>query len=172
YCRDIAVDFVGNVYVTDEINNRVQKFDSRGNFLAKWGKEGNGPGQFNGPWGIAVDALGNVYVVDTNNHRIQKFTSNGAFICAWGNRGNTIGQLNFPYGVVVDREGFVYVVDSGNARVVKFAPAEGMQTAAAAEKILGELPAAAGLTAKAGDTEVTLGGMAAAGAEFYSLYSQ
>src|SRR5437899_4139618 len=67
YCRDVAVDFAGNVYITDEINNRVQKFDSRGNFLAKWGKEGNGPGQFNGPWGIAVDALGNVYVTDTRS---------------------------------------------------------------------------------------------------------
>ena len=40
YCRDVATDFAGNVYVTDEINNRVQKFDSRGNFLAKWGKRG------------------------------------------------------------------------------------------------------------------------------------
>ena len=51
YCRDVVVDFVGNIYVTDEINNRVQKFDSRGNFLAKWGREGNGSGEFKAPVG-------------------------------------------------------------------------------------------------------------------------
>ena len=168
--RCIAIDFASNVYVTDEVNNRIQKFDSRGNFLAKWGKEGNGPGQFNAPWGIAVDALGNVYVADTNNHRIQKFTGNGAFICQWGNRGTTIGQLNFPYGIAVDREGFVYVVDSGNARVVKFAPIEGHQKPAEAEKKPGELAAPSGLTAKAGDTEVTFGWLDVPGAVSYNLY--
>src|SRR5207247_8204409 len=148
-------------YVTDEINNRVQKFDSRGNFLAKWGKEGNGPGQFNAPWGIAVDALGNVYVTDAGNHRLQKFTSNGAFICQWGNRGNTLGQTNFPYGIAVDREGFVYVVDSGNARVLKFAPVEGTQpaTRVPAEEGRTELPAPAELIAKSPDTEVPIGWM-------------
>src|SRR5437667_45625 len=172
YCRDVAVDFAGNVYVTDEINNRVQKFDSRGNFLAKWGKEGNGPGQFNGPWGIAIDALGNVYVTDTGNHRIQKFTSNGAFICQWGNRGNTLGQVNFPYGIAVDREGFVYVVDSGNARVLKFAPVEGTRSATRvpAEKGTTELAAPAELIAKEADTEVTLSWMDVPGAASYNLY--
>jgi len=170
YCRDIAVDFAGNVYVTDEINNRVQKFDGRGNFLSKWGKEGNGPGQFNAPWGITLDALGNVYVVDTNNHRIQKFTNHGAFVCSWGNRGNTIGQLNFPYGVAVDREGYVYVVDSGNARVVKYAPTNGFQANVAEEKRSGGVAAPTALTAKAGDTEVTLSWMDAPGAASYNLY--
>ncbi len=170
YCRDVAIDFAGNVYVTDEINNRVQKFDSRGNFLAKWGKEGNGPGQFNGPWGITVDALGNVYVADTNNHRIQKFSGNGTFLCQWGNRGNTIGQFNFPYGVAVDREGFVYVVDSGNARVVQFAPMESHQTPVRTDQASTELPAPASITAKAGDSEVTLGWLDVPGAASYNLY--
>lgn len=170
YCRGIAIDFAGNAYVTDEINNRVQKFDSRGNFLAKWGKEGSGPGQFNSPWGIAVDGLGNVFVVDTNNHRVQKFTNNGTFICQWGNRGNTVGQMNFPYGIAVDREGFVYVVDSGNSRIMKYAPVEGYQEKTAAPKEAGDLSAPSELTAKAGDTEVTLGWLDVPGAASYNLY--
>ena len=57
------------------INNRIQKFDSSGNFITKWGSNGSGDGQFNGPQGVAVDGSGNVYVVDAYNHRIQKFTS-------------------------------------------------------------------------------------------------
>jgi tripartite motif-containing protein 71 len=170
YCRDAAVDFVGNIYVTDEINNRVQKFDSRGNFLAKWGREGKGPGEFNGPWGITVDAVGNVYVVDTHNHRIQKFTNNGVFVCQWGNRGKTTGQLNFPYGIAVDREGFVYVVDSGNCRVLKYAPVGGQKAEAETVKGVGELAAPAELSAKAGDTEVTLAWMDVPEAATYNLY--
>ena len=122
--RGVAVDFVGNIYVADEGNNRIQKFDARGSFLTKWGREGAGPGQFKTPWGIACDALGNVYVVDTGNHRIQKFDGNGTFLCAWGNRGKSEGQLNFPYGIAVDKEGCVYVVDSGNNRVLKYVPTD------------------------------------------------
>ena len=108
----------------DESNNRIQKFDSRGSFLTKWGREGHGPGQFKSPWGIACDALGNVYVVDNGNHRVQKFDGNGTFLCAFGNRGKTEGQLNFPSGIAVDKEGAVIVVDSGNSRVVKYVPTE------------------------------------------------
>ena len=37
YPFDVAVDDSGYVYVTDHDNYRIQKFYSRGNFLAKWG---------------------------------------------------------------------------------------------------------------------------------------
>ena len=35
----IAVDSSDNVYVADNFNNRVQKFDSDGNFITKWGSK-------------------------------------------------------------------------------------------------------------------------------------
>ena len=37
----VAVDSSGNVYVTDYNNNRIQKFDSNGKFITKWGSEGS-----------------------------------------------------------------------------------------------------------------------------------
>ena len=73
YPRDLEVDALGNVYVIDEENHRIQKFDASGNFVTKWGTNGGGEGEFYAPIGIAVDAIGNVYVTDTHNHRIQKF---------------------------------------------------------------------------------------------------
>ena len=71
--NSIAVDSHGNVYVTDYDNNRVQKFDTNGNFITKWGSEGSKDGQFDGPKGIAVDTHGNVYVTDEGNTRIELF---------------------------------------------------------------------------------------------------
>ncbi len=53
-------------------NNRIQKFDSNGNFITKWGFKGTGDGQFDNPYGIAVDSSGNVYVADTDNRSYPK----------------------------------------------------------------------------------------------------
>ncbi|KAF5418120.1 MAG: hypothetical protein C5S38_00325 [Candidatus Methanophagaceae archaeon] len=69
----IAVDSSGNVFVTDAYINRIQKFDSNGNFITKWGCKGSGEGEFESPCDIAVDNSGNVFVADSFNMRIQKF---------------------------------------------------------------------------------------------------
>ena len=52
----VVVDSSGNVYVADSGNNRIQKFDSSGVFIIKWGFEGSGDGQFFDPTGVAVDS--------------------------------------------------------------------------------------------------------------------
>ena len=64
-------------------NHRIQKFTSDGKFITKWGKKGNGDGEFDCPTGISVDSQDNVYVADGNNHGIQKFTSDGGVITKW-----------------------------------------------------------------------------------------
>jgi DNA-binding beta-propeller fold protein YncE len=68
------------VYVADTNNNRIQKFDGTGEFLAKFGDTGNEEGSFSLPEGVAVDSEGNVYVADTNNNRIQKFDDSGIHV--------------------------------------------------------------------------------------------
>ena len=121
----VAVDSLGNVYVADSNNYRIQKFTSEGVFLAKWGSRGSGDGQFGGPRGIAVDGLRNVYVAEfLNINRIQKFTSEGVFLAKWGSPGGGDGQFVFANGVAVDGSGNVYVADSLNYRVQVFASGE------------------------------------------------
>ena len=61
----VAVDSSGNVYVADNGNNRIQKFNSNGKFITKWGSYGTADGQFSSPIGVAVDSSGNVYVADS-----------------------------------------------------------------------------------------------------------
>ncbi len=73
YPSGVAVDSNGNVYVADTSNNRIQKFDSYGHFLIKWGSFGISLGQFYSPVGVVVDSAGNIYVADTANNRIQEF---------------------------------------------------------------------------------------------------
>ncbi len=70
----MAIDKDGYVFVVDKGNNRIQKFDSNGNFITKFGSEGSGKGEFFSLKGVAVDSKGNVYVMDTGNCRIQKFS--------------------------------------------------------------------------------------------------
>lgn len=85
----IAVDLNGFVYVADTLNNRIQKFTSEGQFVAKWGSHGSEPGNLNLPAGLTVNSAGKVFVSDANN-RLQVFkpvtqtSNNKAIIVAGG----------------------------------------------------------------------------------------
>ncbi len=54
------VNSEGKVYVSDLKNDRVQVFDTDGNFLFGWGETGSGPGEFKAPAGLAIDKDDNV----------------------------------------------------------------------------------------------------------------
>lgn len=77
----LATDDNGNVFVTDMLDCTLKKFDSRGNFIRKTGRRGQGPGEFTSPAIIRVykdrlyvseqQALG-LHVFDLDLHYIQK----------------------------------------------------------------------------------------------------
>ena len=116
----IAVDRDETVYVSDEGQHTINRFDHEGRFLGRWGAHGDGDGELNRPSGIAFDADDNLYVSDTLNHRVQKFTRDGAFLASFGGYGSGQGELDMPWGVTVDELGDVYVADWRNDRVQKF----------------------------------------------------
>ena len=128
-CTGIAVDSSGNVYVVDAGNRRIQKFDSVGNFLGKFGSYniyGDHDNQFSDlGWGIAVDRDGYIYVTDrskesgTTTTVIKKFSPGFDFVAKWSINGIGMpGELTYIEGISVDRDGNVYALFSSS--VVKF----------------------------------------------------
>jgi DNA-binding beta-propeller fold protein YncE len=69
----VTVDSANNVYATDTSNNRIEKFDSNGNYLAQFGSPGSGPGQFSNPFCVGTDGAGKIYVADDSNMRVEVF---------------------------------------------------------------------------------------------------
>lgn len=117
--HSLAVDDSGNVYISDQGNHRIQKFDDNGNFLASLGTSGTQQGEFISVSGIAVFE-NHIYAADTELNKIQKFDINGTFILEWGSFGDGTGELSSPIGLAVNANDEVYVVDSENERIQKF----------------------------------------------------
>lgn len=118
----VAIDTLGNVYVADSHNHRIQIFSNDGILRDVWGKAGMRLGQLRYPSGVAVDRNGYVYVVDSGNNRIQVFSNNGIFIRAWGRKGSKPGQFQTPIDIAIDRRGDLYITDTNNNRIQVFSP--------------------------------------------------
>ena len=109
----VAVDALGNVYVADTGNSRVEKVSPTGTQTTI------GPG-FSNPFGVAVDTLGNVYVTGYAYNHVEKVNPTGTQ--------TTVGSGFFrPQGVAVDTLGNVYVADYAYGEVAKVA-LDGTQT--------------------------------------------
>ncbi|GIT02273.1 MAG: hypothetical protein CM1200mP27_08980 [Chloroflexota bacterium] len=116
----VALDKTGNVYVADEWLNRISIFTKDGEWIGKWGTEGNGNGEINKPSGMVFDTDDNMIMVDSQNNRIQKLTKNGEFISSFGTRGSGNGEFNLPWGIDLDADDNIYVADWRNDRIQKF----------------------------------------------------
>ena len=72
YCFDLDREY--NIIMSDLCNHCVYVFNQEGEQIHKFGKEGQGIGEFHHPYGIALDNTGHIIVVcrkDTN--RLQFF---------------------------------------------------------------------------------------------------
>lgn len=180
----VAITQEGTLYVADQTNNRVLRFDNaagkangaaadcvlgQANFLTAG--VGCTSTTMTTPTTVAVDFNGTLYVVDQGNNRVLRFDNadaktNGAaadgvigqidFVT--GTAGTSAGKFNSPYGAVVDGSGRLYISDQLNNRILYFNTPSSIVTGGSADGVLGQAnftgasPAttAAGLDAPAG----------------------
>jgi hypothetical protein len=133
-----SFDASGNLYVTDQANQRIRKIDTNGIITTV---AGNGDAAFAGDQGdaksaslnypgeIAIDPLDNLFIADTVNQVIREVTAAGIISTVAGipehsgiggdNGPPTAAQFNDPLGLTRDPLGSLYVGDTGNHRVRK-----------------------------------------------------
>ena len=89
----MAFDSTGKVYVADNENHCIQIFLEDGDYLIKFGKEGDKEGQFKYPSSIAIDADDIMYIPELYTHRVSVFTTNGTFLKSFDTEGHGPGQF-------------------------------------------------------------------------------
>ena len=129
----IALDRVGNIYITDNGNNVIRKVDTTGtiNTIAGTtaGYSGDGgpaiSAQLRGPVGIAVDTAGNIYFCDSRNNVVRMINVSGTISTIAGNNALGAGysgdggpavnaQVSRPLGLTRASNGNLYIADSRN----------------------------------------------------------
>ena len=116
---NIITDDSGGIFISDEANHRITKYDQEGNYISKFGTYGDGQGEFNGPSGFALDIDNNFIVCDSKNNRIQKYTKSGDYISSFGTYGSGLGQFNLPWGLDVTKME-IYTFATGETTEFKF----------------------------------------------------
>ena len=108
----------GEIAVTEFYNNRIQIFNSDGNFLRSFDCKVLG---LQVPKGIVFHNNGNIFVGDTVG-RILIFNGRGVYVGSFGMFGSLDNQLSDPWGLSVDSDGNVIVADKGNSSIKIFSP--------------------------------------------------
>jgi sugar lactone lactonase YvrE len=128
----VAVDSSGNLYIVDELNDRIRRVtpDGKIDTVAGTGVRGySGDGaaavaaNLNLPWHVTVDKDGKLYFSDTGNRRIRVVSADGVIHTIAGNgisgySGDgglaTNARINGPLAVAVSSDGSIYFIDSNN----------------------------------------------------------
>src|SRR5436190_41955 len=132
----VAADGSGNLYISDQLNNRIRKVTPAGTIttFAGTGAAGyNGDGiaatqaQLHSPYMAAVDAAGNLYIPDYFNYRIRKVTASTGLISTVAGIGVSGGDgdggpatrayISDPTGVTIDGAGNLFLVDQATFRI-------------------------------------------------------
>jgi hypothetical protein len=124
----LAVDSVGNIYISDYACNNIRKVDPSGAITrfagnpGSYGSSGNGgpatAAALGTPWDVAVDSVGNVYIADYGNDTIRKVDTSGIISTV----GNGVGTFSGDGGpataaainatdIAVDLAGNIFIAD-------------------------------------------------------------
>lgn len=112
---------LGELYVTDTMNSRIQVFGADGHVQRRsFGERGLYLGNLVRPKGVSVDGDGNIYVIESYYDSLLVYSPRGDFLLPIGGTGTATGRFYLPSGVWVDARNRVHVADMFNGRVVLF----------------------------------------------------
>ncbi|CAF1124663.1 unnamed protein product [Adineta steineri] len=130
YPTGIAVDFLGNIYVSSYYCNRVTKWNSNGtNATLVAGSlsatSGSDSQHLYSPYGLFLDEMHSLlYVADAVNNRVQRFALGnltGVTVAGGNGQGTASNQLNFPSAIHVSQvDNSYYICDYHNHRIQKW----------------------------------------------------
>ena len=106
--------------VSDSNEHCIKVFNREGHCRYKFGKEGEGDGEFINPGYLLVNESQHLFVCDFNNHRVQVFELNGKFIGKFGTKGSKSGEFYQPLSVAMLSNGRIVVSDEWNHRIQTF----------------------------------------------------
>ena len=115
-----CVEYENFLIVSDSVEHCIKIFDKEGKFLYKFGKKGEGDGEFKFPRCLSINKAGHLMVCDEDNHRVQVFELSGNFVTKFGKRGSSIGDFNVPFSTAVLSDGRIVAADRCNHRIQIF----------------------------------------------------
>jgi sugar lactone lactonase YvrE len=161
---DVFVDWSGQLWVADQLNNRVLRFDNASSMSNGASADGVlGQVNFNSntaattrngmtsPGGLFMDPNGHLWVTDGGNNRVLRF-DNASNKLNGDNADRVLGQMNFtantsactrggmnrPIGISGDSTGRIYVAEDLNHRLLIFENVAGLPNGANANDLLGQ----------------------------------
>ena len=125
----VALDSSNNVYVVDTYNNRLNKYDAKGDLVwrVNTGYPGNGgiqgganvnakelekkyPANLQIPMGVTLDGNNRIIVIDMFDFSVSAFsTQNGKFLGKWGEYGTDDGFFSNPSDIAYNRRQDVFL---------------------------------------------------------------
>ena len=122
--RDIDVDSIGNVFVSEEgffaSDRRLAKVTPAGvvSTLVDFATHG-----LTGPSDVTVDASDNAYVADPDTDRVFRVTPAGVVTAIIGLSGDGVEQLVGPAGIAVDAAGNAFITGHASRNLFRVTPA-------------------------------------------------
>ena len=124
----IAIDQNNTIYVADRQNNRIQLFDTAGNFL----KELKNDVQVEQLPSIAIDKANHLFAIDYDPTKKMDSTAKGSTIFEFdpsqnaknhfGATGSVNRTTSWFHDIAIDSKGNIYVGDITSLKVLKFKP--------------------------------------------------
>jgi sugar lactone lactonase YvrE len=160
----VAIDKVGNLYISDTYNGRIRMVAAQTGIITTIAGPGvpstfgdGGPAKsayLNSPYGIAFDKAGNLYIADgsiydgnADTGHVRMIAANTGIIStvagggAQGQLGDgglaTAANLGYPEDVTLDAAGNLYILDGGSNRIRKVNASTGIITTVAGNGLVG-----------------------------------